>query len=270
MREAQQRKRQRIQWSVGVVVLVVAAVVVLVLVKSSKSGDSDSASLVPEPAPASIATDVAEVPLSAIAAAHAAGTSTNPPRPIADGKLRKAEGKPDVLYMGGLFCPYCAGERWALAVALSKFGTFSDLDIVHSAESDVPTLSFTGSTFQSDYVTFTPKEIRGNEKQGNGWNELETATDEQMALLADPGGGSFPFIDFGGKMYQSGGSVDVSLLIGEKQTEIAEKLAASTDSDTSQGSLPGNVNQVAGEFIQIICGLTDGQPGDVCKAFPAG
>jgi hypothetical protein len=32
-----------------------------------------------------------------------------------------------MLYIGAEYCPYCAAERWPLVMALSKFGTFSNL-----------------------------------------------------------------------------------------------------------------------------------------------
>ena len=32
-------------------------------------------------------------------------------------------GKPEILYVGAEYCPYCAAERWAMVVALSRFGT---------------------------------------------------------------------------------------------------------------------------------------------------
>lgn len=270
VRAAQQQKRQRLQWSIGIVALVVVGIVVLVLAKmsTSDSGNTAKPQHTPKPAPASVTSDLAAVPLTAIAAAAKSGVSTNPVKPISGGKLRTANGKPEVLYMGGEFCPYCAGERWALTVALSKFGTFKNLQVVHSAESDVPTLTYLGSDYTSKYLTFTPKEIKGNEPKGRSWVDLEKATDEQMKLLSELGGGSFPFIDFGGKYFQSGGSVDVTTLLGKSQTEIAAALAASTTKDTSQSSLEGNVNLVAGEFIRTICGLTDNQPANVCKAFP--
>ena len=35
--------------------------------------------------------------------------------------------------MGAEYCPYCAAQRWAMIVALSRFGTFSGLTTVHSA-----------------------------------------------------------------------------------------------------------------------------------------
>ena len=33
-----------------------------------------------------------------------------------------------VSYVGAEYCPYCAIQRWALLVALSKFGSFTNLD----------------------------------------------------------------------------------------------------------------------------------------------
>src|SRR5438874_585634 len=56
------------------------------------------------------------------------------------------DGKPEVLYIGDEYCPYCAAERWAMAVALSKFGTFTGLRGIRSSSSDAfpstPTLTF--------------------------------------------------------------------------------------------------------------------------------
>jgi len=43
-----------------------------------------------------------------------------------------------VSYVGGEYCPYCAIQRWALLVALSKFGSFTNLDgQVISSSTDV-------------------------------------------------------------------------------------------------------------------------------------
>ncbi len=264
VRAVQQQKRQRMQWSIGIIAIVVIGIVVLVVAKANKNdATTKTASTTPKAAPASITTDLASVPLSAIAAAHKSGTPANSVKPITDGKPRMKAGKPEVLYIGAEFCPYCAGERWALVTALSKFGNFSGLKTIHSSESNVPTMSFVGSKYTSNYVAFTPIELQDQNHQ-----PLEKATDAQLKLFQQLGGGSFPFIDFGGKFMQSGGSVDVTNLVGKDQTDIARKLAASTTSDTDQKSLQGNVNAVTGEFISSICKLTDNQPAKVCKAFP--
>lgn len=66
------------------------------------------------------------------------------PESIDDPALTAA-GKPDLRYIGAEFCPICAAERWAMYVALSKFGTFSpEPGQIHSAvrDGDIPTLTF--------------------------------------------------------------------------------------------------------------------------------
>ncbi|MCL4373131.1 DUF929 family protein [Candidatus Parvarchaeota archaeon] len=57
-------------------------------------------------------------------------------------------GKPTFVYIGAQGCPFCAGMRWAIAIALSRFGNFSKLFYDRSATSDanVPTLMFNFSS----------------------------------------------------------------------------------------------------------------------------
>ena len=44
------------------------------------------------------------------------------PKPITTikGASLTSDGKPQMLYIGAEFCPYCAAMRWSMAVALSK------------------------------------------------------------------------------------------------------------------------------------------------------
>lgn len=51
-------------------------------------------------------------------------------------------GKPSVIYVGAISCIYCAENRWAMALALSRFGNFSALYKGYSSlgDGDVPTL----------------------------------------------------------------------------------------------------------------------------------
>jgi len=53
-------------------------------------------------------------------------------------------GKPTFVYIGAQGCPFCAGTRWAIAIALSRFGNFSKLFYDRSATNDanVPTFTF--------------------------------------------------------------------------------------------------------------------------------
>ncbi len=76
-------------------------------------------------------------------------------------------GKPSVLYLGSITCIFCGENRWAMALALSRFGNFSTLFTGYSAlgDSDVPTIYWSpseynassmdlGSFYSSDYINF--------------------------------------------------------------------------------------------------------------------
>ena len=93
--------------------------------------------------------------------------------------------------------------RWSMAVALSRFGTFSTpLHGIHSSSTDTdpntPTLTFYKSSYSSPYLTFTPVE---NEDRNHG--ALQNTTAAQQALWqkydSSATGVGYPFIDFGNK-----------------------------------------------------------------------
>ncbi len=70
-------------------------------------------------------------------------------------------GKPSVIYVGASTCPFCGENRWAMQLALAKFGNFTALYKGYSSltDGDVPTLYFSpvnyttpsGVSFQSYY-----------------------------------------------------------------------------------------------------------------------
>ncbi len=76
-------------------------------------------------------------------------------------------GKPSVIYLGSITCIFCGENRWAMALALSRFGNFSNLFEGYSAlqDSDVPTIYWSpshyntstvdlGSYYTSNYINF--------------------------------------------------------------------------------------------------------------------
>jgi len=77
-------------------------------------------------------------------------------------------GKPSVVYIGAISCIFCGENRWAMALALSRFGNFSALYNGYSSfgDDDVPTLywkwnNYTtasgatyGNYYQSPYINF--------------------------------------------------------------------------------------------------------------------
>jgi len=76
-------------------------------------------------------------------------------------------GKPSVIYIGAISCVYCGENRWAMALALSRFGTFNTLYTGYSSlgDGDVPTLYWNinnytakgvkfGNSYKSNYINF--------------------------------------------------------------------------------------------------------------------
>ena len=85
-------------------------------------------------------------------------------------------GKPEVLFIGAEFCPYCAAERWAMVMALSRFGTWSGLKETTSSPWDAypatATFSFRDATFTSQYLSFVSVEHETNDNSGSGTRKL--------------------------------------------------------------------------------------------------
>lgn len=73
--------------------------------------------------------------------------------------LKGANGRPELLYIGGGYYPNCAAERWSLLNALSRFGTFTQVSQIQSNEGDIATFSFRGSSYQSQYLDFVPLQV---------------------------------------------------------------------------------------------------------------
>ena len=183
------------------------------------------------------------------------------------------EGKPEILYVGANYCPYCAAERWAVVMALSKFGTFSDLMGTSSSTSDVnpstPTFTFYGSKYESHYLSFVAVETAGNTAASSGaYPRLESLTATQAALLnkwdAPPyvpaeDAGSVPFLDLGGKYVLIGSQYDASHIAGWTFTAAASYLTDGNNA-TSRRLLAA-----AGQLTQSICTLTSDRPTSVCK-----
>ncbi len=133
-------QRTRIFVAAGIVIVVAAIVLTFVLVKlnakTTPPPDSSTSSGHASAAPTTIVDKVTSVPASTLNAVGSGAFSgkiqaiTGNPAPLA------ANGKPELLYIGAEYCPYCAAERWAMIVAMSRFGTFSGLATVKSAASN--------------------------------------------------------------------------------------------------------------------------------------
>lgn len=70
---------------------------------------------------------------------------------VAQAPLFTVNGKPTVTYLGAISCVYCGENRWAMALALGRFGSFGNLFMGYSAlgDSDVPTIYWAPAHYNS-------------------------------------------------------------------------------------------------------------------------
>lgn len=182
-------------------------------------------------------------------------------------------GKPQVLYIGAEYCPYCAAERWPLVIALSRFGTFSGLGLSTSSASDVfpstPTFTFHGSTYTSGLISFAGVETNTNEltASGDAYELLDTPTAEQLRLMQTfnvppftSQAGSIPFLLIGNRFVVSGASYPPDVLQGRTWQQIADVLSDPTS------PIAKRVLAAANMLTASICELTGGEPSNVCTA----
>ena len=260
--------RNRTLLAGGSVLVVVAIVVAFIVIKAAGGSPKAAAgSSTGTPLPASVNRQITGVPVSTLAKVGAGTWYPATIEPIT-GTALSSGGKPEVLYVGAEYCPFCATERWAITVALSRFGTFSPLRGIHSSPTDtpasIPTLTFYKSTYSSRYLTFTPVEVEKVDR-----SPLQQLTAQQQALQATydvpprtSTAGSIPFVDFGNKYMISGATYDYAVLQGKTWAQIA---AALQDPSTpiAKGAL-GSANMLTA----AICKTTGNQPASVCAAAP--
>jgi hypothetical protein len=268
---AAKRAEARRRWFLagGAVLAVVVIVVVLVLVKVNGGSSSSSGNTASEPVtgvalPASVTKNVTTVPDSALSSVSTGSVLSFTPHPIPaiSGAELTSAGKPEMLYIGAEFCPYCAAMRWSMAVALSKFGTLSPLRGIHSSSTDVfpntATLTFYKSSYTSKYLTFTP--VENETKTKAPLQNVTTVQNQLWGQYSPQGQRGFPFIDFGNKFTLNGPIYDAGVLKGLTWQQISADLH-NPSSPVAQGAL-GSANFITA----AICKMTNGQPGNVCTA----
>lgn len=250
-------------------VIIVIAVFLFAILHDKKNTPQLAASA-DSAAPASLISEISSVPTSTydkIGKGDASGTLLAVSAPALE-----SNAKPEVFYEGAEYCPYCATERWAMAAALSRFGTFSSLGETHSSTTDVypntQTLSFYKSAYTSSYISFVPIEIYTNIPSATtGYVTLQTPTAAESSLvtkydatpyLPSADAGSIPFIDFGGQYLIAGASYNPQVLQGLTRSQIA------SDMHNPSSPVAEGADGAANLMTAAICKMTDNQPAATC------
>ena len=268
-RLARQERNKRYAFiSIALVVVLIAVLVVVKVASGGSGGGSAAGGDIPSPvrgeaiAPATLA-HLQSVPLATLNSAPTDGIIKAPQ--ATNGKALTANGKPELLYIGAEYCPYCAGERWPMYVALSKFGTFNpEPGKIHSATQDgnIPTLTYYGTQYSSPYLTFTPVEVYTNylNSAGTNYAQLQLPSQAQLNLWQAGNQGSFPYLNFGGKAILPAAQFDSAPMGNMAFSAVAAQVG---DNSTPIGA---PINAAAAQLIKTICStMTHDQPAAVCS-----
>jgi len=255
---------------IGAVALVVLAVIALIAVKLA-SGGGGAASADNQPVPSTVLAAMEQIPATAFDRVGK-GTSTIAPMLLPGPPLQNG-GKPELLYVGAEYCPYCAVQRWSMLAALSRFGQFSGLRLMTSAANDVypstPTFTFVHAAYTSTYLAFASVELETNQAVNGGYQPLQTMTPAQAQIfrqfdappyVAQSAVGTIPFVDVANHYLLNGSPFSPQVLHGETWQQIAQAVQQPATAD-AQAILGG-----ANVLTAAICAVDGKQPAAVCSS----
>jgi len=262
-RAAQKRAeaRRRFLVPIAAVTAVLAIIGVLVAVKLS-SGPASAATASESLASSAVVRQVSSIPAAVLASVDPGQTVTSLEPVKTSGPPLTIGGKPAIVFVSEESCPFCAAERWALAAALSRFGTLSGLHFIHSSptDGDIPTLSFYKSGYSSKYLAFAPVEWYGEADDPStpfGHVYLQQPTAQEEALFDRYAKESLPFVDIGNRYVVSGVQYLPSALANMTWAQVA---AAMRDPSSP---VARDIDGAANMITAAICKLTHGQPAAV-------
>ncbi len=230
------------------------------------------------PAPAQVTQLVTSVPASTLSEVGV-GSSRDPITSPGFGISKRdghftSDGKPEIVSVELAWCPHCAANSWALAVALSRFGTLTGLGEINTGThfckvAEDPCnlnplscfpythgLSFIDAVYRSPYISFASivlQDVRGR--------NLEHPTRrEERSLRTFHLQGTAPALDVGGAWGFNGSGYDPGALAHKTWSQIAGSLA------NPHNRIARQVDGLANLFTAAICSATKGRPGNVCKS----
>jgi hypothetical protein len=256
----------------GVTVVLLVAIIVLIA-----RGAGNGPAGIGSPAPASVTQPLTNAPASLYASVGTGGL-TSPFQGLTGGYIgggnggggiaKGPDGKPVFFFAGAEYCPFCAAERWSMIMALSRFGTISNLTLSASSSTDTfpntPTFTFVGSSYTSNYIGF--QSVEGEDR---AQNTLQTPTTQQQQYLNFNNtpyikdGTGIPYLDFANQYVTNGAGYSAGVLDSLTWQDIATKIKTSPSDQVTQ-NIVGNANYITA----AICQTTGQQPASVCKQAP--
>ena len=269
--------------AVGLVVVVVAALVIIkVSTGSSATGNSSFQ--------ATDATTVAELTTIPASIFNTVGV-TSPVAPVTAPQILKGQPAltgtsstgaklPEIFYLGAEYCPFCAAQRWATIIALSRFGTWSGLGNMASSTYSgeyapgTPTFTFVKAKYKSKYLVFVAVEQYNNvfNTALNFYSPLQQPSPMEKANFKKYDTSkyikgytaqqnySIPYLTFANKFLVGGASFSPLTLANISRSQIAKGLSDPTSPVTDAIIASANYQTAA------FCTLTNNLPANVCTS----
>ena len=203
----------------------------------------------------------------------APNTGLTPPTLVTGQPAMYSEEKPQVLFVGSEYCPFCAAERWPLVLALSRFGTFGLLHDMESSTTSVfpglQSFSFFDASYTSPYLTFTGVELYSDVAATNGvFTKISSLTPGQQALVTHyqtsagttPATGSYPLVDIDNVMVSTTSGFSPAMILRLSRSTIIDDLKNATTSDSR--AIVASANYLSAG----ICIATHQNPVSVCTS----
>ena len=261
--------------ALGLIIVAICLLGALVLVRDNSGPTTTSTVETFNAAPSSLVATVTSVPASVY---DAVGV-TSPTVPVeslgpagtggAPIWLATAGGPPlpVVFFYGAEFAPYPAVQRWPLILALSRFGTFTQLGVMQSsattAFASLSTFTFWNVRYSSKYVILESVErYSALNPTGGRYLGLQRPDARQSAAIASYGGSptTFALLDVANRYVLNGASFTPGALAGLSQSQIAGNFT------TPASPLTQAVVTSANEITASICAVDSDKPDAVCES----
>jgi hypothetical protein len=210
-------------------------------------------------APSAVVRQATSVPLSVLTRASLGQAATPLGKIAKPGPPMTIDGKATVVFVSEESCPFCAAERWSLVVALSHFGTWSNLGSTMSSANDVypdtATFSFRTAHYHSAEITLRTTELADN--LGHPL-QAETPLDAKLIATYDvppfvngaDQSGAVPFLDIANRYILAGAQYSPQVLASLSAAQIASQLR-NPSSPVAQ-AIDGSANVVVAAIDEIL------------------
>jgi hypothetical protein len=260
--------------ALGLIILAIVLLGTLVLVRDNAAPGSSSTVETFNAAPSSLISSL-DVPGSVYDAVGVTSTTT-PVTPLQSTRSSQQWQKavnggrlPVVYFYGAEFAPYAAAQRWPLILALSRFGTFTNLGLMQSSATtafpDLSTFTFWDVGYSSRWVVLQSVERYSSlNPTGGGYLSLEVPDAREAAAVSQyaPSSDTFALTDIANRYVLSGSAFSPAALDGLTQDQIAGYLnLASTAAPLTQARV-----SAANEVTATICAVDGDRPGSVCES----